>query len=116
ADSNPACAIGAQRAFEPPVAMNDFRVPSSLQGRLDRVRDAAAQLTLREAVQLSVRLDEARHRLVNLETVTPLVRVLLLGGTGVGKSMLFSALVGREGASPSSDDVRLFTRQPHVAI
>lgn len=41
--------------------------------------------------------------------------IVLLGGTGVGKSRLFSALAGAPGASPSSDAERNHTRVPHVA-
>ncbi len=41
--------------------------------------------------------------------------IVLLGGTGVGKSSLFSALTGIPGASPSSDAERNHTRVPHVA-
>jgi GTP-binding protein EngB required for normal cell division len=44
------------------------------------------------------------------------VRVVLLGGTGVGKSALFNALIGRSQASPTSDDVRCFTQKPFVAV
>jgi GTP-binding protein EngB required for normal cell division len=46
----------------------------------------------------------------------PVVRVVLLGGTGVGKSALFNALIGRSQASPTSDDVRCFTQQPYIAV
>lgn len=41
--------------------------------------------------------------------------IVLLGGTGVGKSRLFSSLAGTPGASPSSDAERNHTRVPHVA-
>jgi hypothetical protein len=44
------------------------------------------------------------------------LHVALLGGTGVGKSMLFNALLGRPEASPTSDAVRVYTRKPHVAV
>ncbi len=41
--------------------------------------------------------------------------IVLLGGTGVGKSQLFSTLAGTPGASPSSDAERNHTRVPYVA-
>lgn len=91
-------------------------IPFGLEARIDRLQELASRLSVREAVQISVRLDEARRRLADLEGVPPLVRVLLFGGTGVGKSTLFSALVGSQDASPASDDVRLFTKRPFVAI
>lgn len=44
----------------------------------------------------------------------PLV-ISLIGGTGTGKSLIFSKLCGQESASPSSDSVRGFTRKLYVA-
>lgn len=44
----------------------------------------------------------------------PLV-ISLIGGTGVGKSYIFSRLLERDSASPSSDSVRGFTRKIHVS-
>jgi len=41
--------------------------------------------------------------------------ISLAGGTGVGKSFIFSALAGIPGLSPSSASVRGFTRRPHIA-
>ena len=96
--------------------MTEARLPFSLSSRLDRLQELSGRLTLREAVQMSVRLDDARRRLAYLESVPPILRVLIFGGTGVGKSALFSALVGQKNASPSSDDVRLFTQHPYAAI
>ena len=43
------------------------------------------------------------------------VLAALIGGTGVGKSQLFNALIGRPGASPTSDAERLKTRRPVIA-
>ena len=89
--------------------MTEARLPFLLSTKLDHLQAVASRLTLREAVQMSMRLEDARRRLAHLETVPPVLRVLIFGGTGVGKSALFSALVGQGGASPSSDDVRLYT-------
>ncbi len=44
----------------------------------------------------------------------PLI-ISLIGGTGTGKSFIFSRLLGKESASPSSDSVRGFTRQLYVS-
>lgn len=44
----------------------------------------------------------------------PLV-ISLVGGTGTGKSLIFSQLCGDKDASPSSDSVRGFTRKLHLA-
>jgi energy-coupling factor transporter ATP-binding protein EcfA2 len=42
--------------------------------------------------------------------------VTLVGGTGVGKSTLFNALIGKINASPVSHDRRCFTDRPYVAV
>lgn len=44
------------------------------------------------------------------------VLAVLLGGTGAGKSMLFSSLLEAPGASPSSDAIRCHTRTPFLAV
>lgn len=44
------------------------------------------------------------------------VLAVLLGGTGAGKSMLFSALLEKPGASPSSDAIRCHTSSPFLAV
>jgi len=42
--------------------------------------------------------------------------VTLVGGTGVGKSTLFNALIEKSNASPVSHDRRCFTDRPYVAV
>lgn len=96
--------------------MSEAKLPFALAGPLARLQESASRIGLREAVQISLRLDAARQQLADLGRVPTILRVLLLGGTGVGKSTLFSALVGQRDASPGSEDVRLFTRRPYVAI
>lgn len=53
------------------------------------------------------------------ETSGPLherpVLAAIIGGTGVGKSLLFNALIGRPEASPTSGAERLKTRHPVIA-
>jgi GTPase SAR1 family protein len=44
----------------------------------------------------------------------PLV-ISLIGGTGTGKSLIFSKICQKEDASPSSDAIRGFTQKLHVA-
>ncbi|MGL5096239.1 MAG: GTPase, partial [Planctomycetia bacterium] len=65
-------------------------------------------------VTLELRLREALERAVDADDLKPLVAALL-GGTGVGKSKLFSALVGVSGVSPSSASVRCWTKTPFAA-
>ncbi|KAF1079737.1 MAG: hypothetical protein GQF41_4052 [Candidatus Rifleibacterium amylolyticum] len=44
----------------------------------------------------------------------PLI-IAIAGGTGVGKSYIFSSLCGVEGISPSSSSIRGFTRKLHIS-
>lgn len=82
--------------------------------RLDRMAQSAGSLDA--AMRMSLRLGEALRRLASDDPTVPVVRVVLVGGTGVGKSALFNALIGRSQASPTSDDVRCFTQKPFVAV
>lgn len=66
------------------------------------------------AARVGVELDRALAALEVPPTVPALV--VMLGGTGVGKSELFNALIDTPGASPSSDTVRCHTSQPFLAI
>lgn len=50
----------------------------------------------------------------NENPLKPLV-ISLIGGTGVGKSFIFSSLAGTPGISPSSASVRGFTCKPYIA-
>lgn len=85
--------------------------------RVRRLYDAAQRAgSLDAAMRMSLRLGEALRRLESDDPTVPVVRVVLLGGTGVGKSALFNALIGKPQASPTSDDVRCFTQQPFVAV
>jgi len=67
------------------------------------------------AADLSFQLDQALHLLERRDNPSRPYTVVLLGGTGVGKSRLFSRLVGVQGASPSSDAERNHTRVPFAA-
>jgi hypothetical protein len=66
------------------------------------------------AGQVMIRLDRALARLRQDEVQRPL-HIVLLGGTGVGKSSLFNALVGKPEASPTSDAERCYTARPYIA-
>ena len=79
-------------------------------------REAATLEGIPAARQMALRLEQALRRLATLDAVRRPLQVALLGGTGVGKSFLFNALVGRADASPTSDAERCFTRQPHIAV
>ncbi|MFZ5831641.1 MAG: GTPase domain-containing protein [Planctomycetota bacterium] len=85
--------------------------------RLRRLRAQCARLELPEITALlAARLQEAQARLTEGEGDSPLLHVAMFGGTGVGKSALFNALVGIPGASPVSHAERCFTKHPIVAV
>ena len=85
--------------------------------RVERLSATAEQAGgLDAAMRMALRLNEALRRLASDDPTVPVARVVLLGGTGVGKSALFNALVGQSQASPTSDDVRCFTRRPYIAV
>jgi hypothetical protein len=85
-----------------------------------RVRALAAEcdaLAVRpEAARMAVRLRQALAQLADAPAAPRPLVVGLLGGTGVGKSHLFNALVGRPEASPTSADVRPRTARPVAAV
>ena len=60
-------------------------------------------------------LEEAVARTQAPESQRPMMAILL-GGTGVGKSTLFNALIQKPDASPVSDSQRCFTSRPYVAV
>lgn len=60
-------------------------------------------------------LEEALARAQLPESQRPMMAILL-GGTGVGKSTLFNALIQQPDASPVSDSQRCFTSRPYVAV
>jgi hypothetical protein len=78
-------------------------------------REAAALSCVPSAAEMARRLTRLDIEVsLDVEAARPVV-VSLLGGTGVGKSQLFNALIGRNDASPVSSDVRAFTTCPHIA-
>jgi hypothetical protein len=88
-----------------------------LVDRLRLLGQAATRLScLPAAAEIARRINGLQLELgLGVTTASPLV-IALMGGTGVGKSRLFNALISREGASPVSDSVRACTRRPYVAI
>ena len=66
------------------------------------------------ASQLAQNLTQALKTIEESKKFKPLV-ITLLGGTGTGKSYIFSKLVGKEGISPSSDSIRGFTKELFVS-
>jgi hypothetical protein len=78
-------ALGGQ-----PVSKATF-LPGFVQ-RVERVYAMAQRAgSLDAAMRMSLRLSEALRRLESDDPTVPVVRVVLLGGTGVGKSALFNA-------------------------
>lgn len=67
------------------------------------------------AQNLAHRLKEAIAFCKDSNQNKPLT-ISLIGGTGVGKSYIFSTLAGVPDLSPSSASVRGFTRCPHISV
>ncbi|SDB25727.1 Predicted GTPase [Desulfonatronum thiosulfatophilum] len=87
---------------------------------------ARVQNLIRKARRLE-RLPEAQVMALRLERVLNMLKhgqagaqrpvcIVLLGGTGVGKSELFNALLGGAGLSPTSASIRPKTMHAYVAI
>ena len=88
-----------------------------LADRASRLLEGAAPLDgIHAGRQLALRLDRALNRLRQPQPTRKPLQIVLLGGTGVGKSTLFNALIGRPDASPASDAERCFTKQPFIAV
>lgn len=70
---------------------------------------------LYELAQLSLKIDNFFEKVDDKETNRPFC-VAFLGGTGVGKSTLFNALLGKKDISPVSSERRLCTKAPYIAV
>lgn len=93
--------------------------PAAWSGPLARqaveLRDSLAQIAGNPSIDKAVAgLSDALGALRS-DRPRPVIAVLL-GGTGAGKSMLFSALLEQPGASPSSDAIRCHTSAPYIAV
>lgn len=73
-----------------------------------------ALATHRAIAQLTLRLQLVQNAGTNSAQDRPVIAALV-GGTGVGKSHLFNALIGLPDASPTSSAERLKTKHPVVA-
>lgn len=83
-----------------------------LGDELEALRSEAEQL---QDFAFAERLRNASRQLFTASAgQVPLV-VAMLGATGVGKSQLFSVLIGVPDGSPSSSAVKGFTTQPYIA-
>lgn len=90
---------------------------TNLLSRIRTLRAEAAGIEgLLPAQQIALRLDRALGRWDSAGGLQRPTHIALLGGTGVGKSHLFNALVGKPEASPTSDTLRVFTKVPHIAV
>ncbi|MCS7304710.1 MAG: 50S ribosome-binding GTPase, partial [Thermoguttaceae bacterium] len=92
----------------------------SLKRQAERLREKSALLMEGLGGQYQTgeiwhRLDLALQRAERLSDAARPMHVVLMGGTGVGKSALFNALVQKPNASPESH-LRACTRMPHVAV
>jgi GTP-binding protein EngB required for normal cell division len=70
---------------------------------------------LPETQAMAMRLERALKSLDRKSEDRP-VSIVFLGGTGVGKSELFNALLGEKNLSPTSETIRPKTVQAHVAV
>ncbi|TVQ99405.1 MAG: hypothetical protein EA399_07375 [Desulfovibrionales bacterium] len=102
--------MSAQRLFSQRITT---RIEELIQEarRFDRL-PAAQTMALRLERALRVLDDRVGG---DAELDRPVV-IVLLGGTGVGKSELFNALLGKPGLSPVSATIRPQTTHAHVAV
>jgi len=105
----------AQTKEKSPAGANLLPWIAALAGRVGQFRkELLVADSWAPAARVGVELDRALAALEVPPSVPALV--VMLGGTGVGKSELFNALIEKSGASPSSDTVRCHTSQPYLAI
>lgn len=96
--------------------MNNSPRLDHILSRASALNQKAALFTgLAEAQAMALRLERAMNFPKNGHPDRP-VCIALVGGTGVGKSELFNALIGQFQASPSSQAQRPATVLPHVAV
>jgi energy-coupling factor transporter ATP-binding protein EcfA2 len=89
----------------------------NLRDRIDRILLLGARFPLwPEVLSMDVRLRMAIQKLESSEAGGRPMVLALLGGTGVGKSHLFNALLGLAEASPVSHTIRPCTAKPKLAV
>lgn len=94
--------------------MEQFKL-QLLIDRAREIRDKAAGFNLNEDfAKLQHLLTIACDSFDREELRRPLI-IAIAGGTGVGKSYIFSSLCGIENLSPSSASIRGFTRKLHIS-
>lgn len=79
-------------------------------------REALTLHTLPVAQKMVLHLDRAVQQWDSAGGVKRPLHIGLLGGTGVGKSHLFNALLGQAELSPTSEARRGFTTVPYIAV
>jgi ABC-type multidrug transport system fused ATPase/permease subunit len=83
--------------------------------RAGEIREKAASFNRNDDfARLQHNLELASDYCGREEMRKPLI-IAIVGGTGVGKSYIFSALCGVDGISPSSSSIRGFTRKLHIS-
>ena len=97
--------------------MNENPLISNLLDHIKALQHEALTLhTLPVAQKMVLHLERAVQQWDSAGGVKRPLHIGLLGGTGVGKSHLFNALLGQAELSPTSEARRGFTTVPYIAV
>lgn len=90
--------------------MKEF-IKEQLEHKSEKLNKLISNIDNDIACELSFKIKNALEMLKQEQAANKPLIITLLGGTGVGKSYIFSALHGMKDLSPSSDDERAFTKK-----